>query len=125
MTKRLNMLESRALIRRRPDPNDGQSTTVALTSAGKRLVEEILPEHSANESRLVSELSARDRAQLASLLEELAIALGDYADATTLRRAGARRQLSATKNPSRATPPEQRRSSSARPPSRASRPDSS
>lgn len=79
MTKRLNALERRGLIRRQPDARDGRSTAVSLTADGKRLVEAALAEHVTNEERLVSALSARDRAQLARLLETLAIALGDSA----------------------------------------------
>lgn len=81
MTKRLSALESRGLIRREPDPNDGRSTTVSLTREGKRLVDTILPEHVANEQRLLSELSNKERADLAGLLELLAVSLGDEADA--------------------------------------------
>jgi DNA-binding MarR family transcriptional regulator len=81
MTKRLNALEARGLLHRRPDPNDGRSTVVSLTRAGKRLVEAILPEHVANEQRLLGELSGKERVELARLLEALAIALGDDADA--------------------------------------------
>jgi DNA-binding MarR family transcriptional regulator len=81
MTKRLSALESRGLIRREPDPNDGRSTTVSLTREGKRLVDTILPEHVANEQRLLSELSNKERADLAHLLELLAVSLGDEADA--------------------------------------------
>jgi DNA-binding MarR family transcriptional regulator len=79
MTKRLNALERRGLIRRLPDPHDGRSTAVSLTRDGKRLVEATLAEHVANEERLVSALSAEDRAQLARLLATFAIALGDGA----------------------------------------------
>jgi DNA-binding MarR family transcriptional regulator len=81
MTKRLNALEARGLIRRKPNPNDGRSTAVTLTREGKRLVEGILPGHVANERRLLGELSAKERSDLAGLLETLAIALGDDADA--------------------------------------------
>jgi DNA-binding MarR family transcriptional regulator len=80
MTKRLNALEERELIRRRPDPNDGRSTAVSLTGEGKRLVDAVLREHTANERHLVSGLSTKERAELARLLESLAIALGDQAD---------------------------------------------
>lgn len=86
MTKRLAALEERGLIRRDPDPNDGRSTTVSLTGEGKRLVDAILPEHVANEERLLGELSSKERAELAGLLETLAVSLGDRADA---RRHGA------------------------------------
>jgi DNA-binding MarR family transcriptional regulator len=81
MTKRLAALEARGLIRREPDPNDGRSTSVTLTREGKRLVDAILPEHVANEERLLGELSDKERAELAGLLESLAVSLGDEADA--------------------------------------------
>jgi DNA-binding MarR family transcriptional regulator len=80
MTKRLGALEGRGLIRREPDPDDGRSITVTLTREGKQLVETILPEHVANEQRLLGELSAKERAELAGLLELLAVSLGDGAD---------------------------------------------
>jgi len=81
MTKRLTALEGRGLIRREPDPNDGRSTAVSLTREGKRLVEAILPEHVANEQRLLSGLGNKERGDLAGLLETLAVSLGDEADA--------------------------------------------
>jgi len=84
MTKRLTALEGRGLIRREPDPSDGRSTAVALTASGKRLVEAVLPDHVANERRLLGGLSGKERAQLAALLQTLAVSLGD--------RAGARRR---------------------------------
>jgi DNA-binding MarR family transcriptional regulator len=65
------------MIRREPDPHDNRSKAVALTTAGKRLVEEILPEHWGNEGRLLAGLASEERAQLASLLERLAASLGD------------------------------------------------
>jgi DNA-binding MarR family transcriptional regulator len=86
MTKRLAALEGRGLIRREPDPNDGRSTSVTLTREGKRLVEAILPEHVANEERLLSLLSDDERADLAGLLETLALSLGDEATARRRRR---------------------------------------
>jgi hypothetical protein len=52
---------------------------VLLTSAGKHLAEAILPEDVANERRLVG-LSGKQRHDLAGLLEDLAVSLGDLAD---------------------------------------------
>jgi DNA-binding MarR family transcriptional regulator len=86
MTKRLTALEGRGLISREPDPNDGRSTTVSLTREGRRLVEAILPEHVENERRLLRELTNKERAELAGLLETLAVSLGDEADAPRDRR---------------------------------------
>ncbi|MBA2357297.1 MAG: MarR family transcriptional regulator [Actinobacteria bacterium] len=91
MTKRLTALEGRGLIRREPDPNDGRSTAVSLTREGKRLVEAILPEHVANEQRLLSGLGNKERGDLAGLLETLAVSLGDEADARVRGAAPARR----------------------------------
>ena len=86
MTKRLSALERRGLVRREPDPNDGRSTAVALTPEGKRLVDAILPHHVANERRLLGELTAKERAELARLLEALAVSLGDEARSVPRRR---------------------------------------
>ena len=86
MTKRLTALESRGLVRRDPDPNDGRSTTVSLTPAGERLVDEVLPELVANEERMLSDLAPGDRESLARLLAELALSLGDDADRRGRRR---------------------------------------
>ena len=94
MTKRLNGLEGRGLIRREPDPGDGRSTAVSLTREGKRLIEAILPEHMANNKRLLRELSTKKRAELAGLLETLAISLGDEADIPRHRPAPARARRS-------------------------------
>jgi DNA-binding MarR family transcriptional regulator len=85
MTKRLAALEARGLVRRDPDPDDGRSTTVALTPAGERLVETALADHVANGARLVGGLTAAQRGELAELLRTLALSLGD--------EAGARRRL--------------------------------
>lgn len=89
MTKRLNALEARDLIRRDPDLGDGRSTRVTLTPAGKRLVDTTLPDHIANEARLLSGLTAKERAALARQLEALALSLGD-APAAGRRRGGGR-----------------------------------
>jgi DNA-binding MarR family transcriptional regulator len=90
MTKRLAALEGRGLVRRERHPGDKRSTTVSLTREGKRLVDTILPEHVVNEERLLRDLSEADRADLARLLETLALSLGDEASARM--RGAARRR---------------------------------
>jgi DNA-binding MarR family transcriptional regulator len=86
MTKRLAALEGRGLIARERDPADRRSTAVTLTRDGKRLVEQVLPEHLANEQRLLAGLSAKQRGELAGLLEALAVSFGDGDDARARRR---------------------------------------
>lgn len=86
MTKRLTALESGGLIRREHAPNDGRSTIVSLTPEGKRLVETVLREHMANEERLLGDMPGKERAELAALLETLALTLGDGADPRGPRR---------------------------------------
>jgi DNA-binding MarR family transcriptional regulator len=80
MTKRLAALEGRGLIRRDPAPHDRRSTTVALTEEGRGLVETALEAHVANERRLLGALDDARRAELATLLEALAVSLGDRPD---------------------------------------------
>lgn len=77
MTRRLHALEDRGLVRRALDPSDRRSTTVTLTPDGRRLVEEVLRQHTQNETRLVSGLPEGDRRQLAKLLRDLALSLDD------------------------------------------------
>lgn len=72
IAQRVNKLVDRGLVTRRPSEHDGRGTVVALTPAGKDLVEETLPDHLAAEERLLAGFSATEREQLASLLERLA-----------------------------------------------------
>jgi DNA-binding MarR family transcriptional regulator len=91
MTKRLTALEDHGLIHREPDPNDGRSIAVSLTDGGRQLVDAVLNDHSANQERLLSGLTKRERTELAALLEKLAVSLGDVAAprrASRRRRAG-------------------------------------
>jgi len=58
-------------VTRRPSLVDGRGRIVALTSAGVRLVDDLLPSHLANEAALLTGLSPEQRDQLAQLLGEL------------------------------------------------------
>src|ERR1700724_2811850 len=57
MTNRIDRLEQAGLVERRPDPNDRRGKLIALTAAGRRLVDETIARHVANEERLLSVLS--------------------------------------------------------------------
>src|SRR5262245_3696579 len=49
MTNRLDRLEQRGLVRRRPNPEDRRGLDVELTAKGRRLVDEAVVEHVARE----------------------------------------------------------------------------
>jgi len=74
-TKRLDRLERAGLIERRPDPNDRRGTLIALTDAGRRLVDDATEAHLVNEDRLLGVLDADEREQLAGLLRKLRLGL--------------------------------------------------
>jgi len=71
MTNRIDRLEKRGLVSRRPDPADGRSIIVSLTQAGKELVDAAFTELLNLEAELLADLSATEQSQLADLLKEL------------------------------------------------------
>ena len=71
MTGRLDRLESATLVRRIANPDDRRSIRVALTEAGKDLVDRVVGEHVDNEERLIADLPKRDRAQLDRIVRTL------------------------------------------------------
>lgn len=75
LTDRLVRLEQRGLIRRRASTRDKRSLLVELTAEGRRRVESAFAEDMAVECDLVAGLSARERDELARLLEKLASAI--------------------------------------------------
>ena len=74
MTHRLDKLDQRGLISRRPDPSDRRGLLIGLTADGRSLVDRALDDHVENEHRLLAGLSPGDREQLASLLRRLVVA---------------------------------------------------
>ncbi len=68
VSKRLDRLEAAGLISRRPSEADGRGRYVALTTAGRKLIDEAYAAHMRNEARLVGALSPDDRASLERLL---------------------------------------------------------
>ena len=71
MTNRLDRLESRGLVRRLPDPDDGRGLAVELTEAGVAVVDDALPGHVAALEETFAALSDRERAQLVRLTRKL------------------------------------------------------
>lgn len=75
MTARIDRLERRGLIAREPNPDDRRGVLVALTPEGRALVETVVTRHAANETRLLSGLTAEELAQLGALLKRALAAL--------------------------------------------------
>jgi DNA-binding MarR family transcriptional regulator len=71
MTNRLDRLERAGLVERRPDPNDRRGKLIALTNAGKRVIDETVGRHVANEERMLSVLTAAEQEKLNTLLRKL------------------------------------------------------
>lgn len=68
MTKRVDRLEKRGLVTRRVGERDGRARVVALTVAGRELVDRVFTEHMANEHRLLAELSPADVVSIEGVL---------------------------------------------------------
>lgn len=75
-TYRIDLLEKRGILERKPDPSDRRGTLVSLTPAGKKLADEVVETHLATEHEFLSSLTERQKADLAELLGQLAQAVG-------------------------------------------------
>jgi DNA-binding MarR family transcriptional regulator len=75
VTKRIDRLERAGLVTRTVSQEDARSRRIRLTEAGLELIERLMEVHVANEQRLVSGLSERDRSQLAAILRRWGQAL--------------------------------------------------
>lgn len=68
MTKRLDRLEQRGFVTRRASETDARGRVVALTDAGRTVIDAAFADHAANERRLVGMLPERDRVELERIL---------------------------------------------------------
>ncbi|GAA2673744.1 MarR family winged helix-turn-helix transcriptional regulator [Actinoplanes palleronii] len=68
MTKRIDRLERDGLVTRRRSSGDGRSRVVALTEAGRDLIDRAFTEHMRNERRLLDMLAAEDTERLEAIL---------------------------------------------------------
>lgn len=71
MTARLDRLENAGLIERRPDPNDRRGKLIALTDAGRVVIDDTIGKHVANEQRLLASLTLKEQEALNDLLRKL------------------------------------------------------
>lgn len=72
VTKRLDRLEARGLVRREVSGTDARGRLVTLTPAGVVLADELIEVHLANEASLLATLDEKECDQLADLLARLA-----------------------------------------------------
>lgn len=73
MTNRLDRLESRGLIERRPDPDDGRARRVRLTDLGRDRADAAIADLLTRERQLLAGLSEHDREHLATLLRTVLV----------------------------------------------------
>lgn len=71
MTDRLDRLERAGLIERRANPNDRRGRQVALTAAGKRVVDDMIGRMVAMETQMLAVLTEAEQKQLNGLLKKL------------------------------------------------------
>jgi DNA-binding MarR family transcriptional regulator len=77
ITNRIDRVEQKGLIERRPDASDRRSYIIRLTPAGRRLADRAIATHLAATDTLLDALSAAERVQLAALLSKLLGSLED------------------------------------------------
>ena len=73
MTNRIDRLETDGLVERTADPQDRRGVLVGLTAKGKKLIDDAMTDHVANEVRLLAHLTDADYAALNKLLRKLLI----------------------------------------------------
>lgn len=77
ISQRLDKLEVRGLVTRRRGDADARNVYVALTEAGRALIDAALPDHVATEEAMLSALSAAQCKALETGLRALLESLGD------------------------------------------------
>ena len=70
-TNRVDRAEKLNYAVRRPDPDDGRATRIALTKRGHALAEKAMTEHSARAGEIADCLTAKEQEQLAFLLRKM------------------------------------------------------
>jgi DNA-binding MarR family transcriptional regulator len=79
VTGLVDRLEARGLLQRRDSANDRRAYRVVLTTAGKRLVQQVLPHYYAAAEKVWGELAATRATQLVNDLARLCANAGEVA----------------------------------------------
>ena len=81
MTNRIDRLEKRGLVQRRPDPDDRRGCLVVLTKKGRALADKGAATRFADATDIAEKLSSAEQKKLESLLRKLLVVLeGDDAE---------------------------------------------
>jgi DNA-binding MarR family transcriptional regulator len=80
----LDALETKGLVSRDRSGADGRMSLIAITEAGKKLLDGLLPEHFAAERAMASVLGANEKELLISLLGRLQLHLAAQSEDITL-----------------------------------------
>jgi DNA-binding MarR family transcriptional regulator len=75
LTRMVDRLEARGLVRRAADPTDRRVTLVQLTAAGQELLDELRPRHRALVEQRMSHLSPEQLAAFSAAMQTLYDAL--------------------------------------------------
>ncbi len=73
MTNRIDNLERRGFLRRKPDPDDRRGVTVSLTPAGRKIVDQAIAHRLASASESLRGLKPKEQVRLAALLRKVVI----------------------------------------------------
>jgi DNA-binding MarR family transcriptional regulator len=84
VTAILDALEAKGLVRRDRSGADGRMSLIAITAAGKKLLDGLLPEHFAAERAMASALGSNEKEVLISLLGRLQLHLAAQAEDVAL-----------------------------------------
>lgn len=80
ISRGVQALESKGLIRRETDPDDARRTRLLLTAAGRAMYEHLLRPNLAAERRLLSVLTDTEREQFDSILTKLSESVVNWRD---------------------------------------------
>ncbi len=74
MTNRIDRLETRGLVRRRPDPNDRRGVNVSLTTSGRKLIDKAIQHRLDSARDSLEALDVEQQRELAALLRAAVLA---------------------------------------------------
>ncbi|MEU8121466.1 MarR family transcriptional regulator [Spirillospora sp. NPDC049024] len=80
VTNRLDRLVAKGYVTRDLDPANRRTVLVALTPAGRDLIDRAVAAHLENERRLLAALDQQEQDALATTLRTLLLSLGDHAE---------------------------------------------